>query len=430
MANSMLTTSKITRESVMLFLNSNLFLQSVDRQYDSEFGKKGEKIGSQLRIRLPNDYVVTKGPAMSAQDTAEVQTVLTVATQAHVDLTFTTADLFLSVDDFGERILEPAMNNLAGAVALDVANMAETGFVAASNNMPASPLVANTGGAANAVGNFTGVSGNSYASSTLLNPTLTQILAAKAYLEDNSAPTGKRKVMWDQWSEARIVGALSGLYNDQAAIAKQYKDGRMRHAVGFDHFMDQTVIKHTTGSFTSGTVNGANQTGNTLTVNAITGSLNVGDIISIAGVNTVNRVTKQTTGNLRQFVITAAAPSGSTSLSIYPAIVPPNSVTGSAVQYQTVTASPANSAIIYLFAAPNITYRKNLAFAPEAISLATGDLPLPPNVDAARAQYDGISLRMVNQYIVGTDQEAHRLDVLYGGLVTRPEWAVAVLDAL
>jgi hypothetical protein len=105
-------------------------------------------------------------------------------------------------------------------------------------------------------------------------------------------------------------------------------------------------------------------------------------------------------------------------------------VTGGAVQYQTVTASPANSASIYLFAAPGITVRKNIAYAPEAITLATGDLPLPPNVDAARAQYDGISLRMVNQYIVGTDQEAHRLDVLYGGLITRPEWTVAIYDAL
>ena len=422
MGNSLLTTSKITRESVMLFLNSNLFLQSIDRQHDNEFGKKGEKIGSQLRIRLPNDYVVTDGPAMSAQDTAEVQTVLTVATQKHVDLTFTTADLYLSIDDFGERVIEPAMNNLAGAVALAVSNTVETGFVPSSANMPGSPLATNTGGACNAVGNFTGA--------TLINPVLTTILSAKAYLEDNSTPTGKRKIVWDQWSEARIVGALSGLYNPNARISKQYDEGQMKHAVGFDHFMDQTVIKHTTGSFTAGTVNGANQTGNTLLVNAITGSLNVGDIITIAGVNTVNRVTKQTTGNARQFVITAAAPSGSTSLSIYPAIVPPNPVTGGAVQYQTVTASPANSAALTMFVAPNVTYRKNIAFAPEAITMATGDLPLPPNVDAARAQYDGISLRMVNQYIVGTDQEAHRIDILFGALMVRPEWACAICDAI
>lgn len=423
MSNSLLTTSKITRESVILFLNSNLFIQSVDRQYDSEFGKKGEKVGSQLRIRLPSDYVVTKGPALSAQDTAEVQTVLTVATQAHVDLSFTTADLYLSMDDFAERVIEPAMNNLAGAIALDLALCAESGFIAASAGLPSAPLVANTGGFCNAVGNFDG-SGN------LLNPGTTQILAAKAYLEDNSAPTGKRKVMWDQWSEARVVGALTGLFNPQARIAKQYEDGSMKNALGFDHFMDQTVVKHTTGTFSAGTVNGANQSGNTITVNAITGTLNVGDIIAFAGVYSVNRITKATTGNLRQFVVTGAAASGATSLSIYPAITPPNASTGAAVQYQTVTASPANSATITMFVKPGVTYRKNVAFAPEAITMAMGDLPLPPNVDAARAQYDGISLRMVNQYVVGTDQEAHRIDGLYGALVTRPEWGTVIADAL
>jgi len=420
MANSLLTTSKITKEAVILFLNSNMFLQSVDRQYDSEFGKKGEKIGSQLRIRLPIDPVVTKGPALSAQDMIEVQTVLTVATQAHVDLAFTTADLFLSMDAFNDRVLEPAMNNLAGQVALDTMTCADTGFISPSNNMPSAPLVANTGGFCNAV------------NGALATLTRSQILYAKAYLEDNSAPTGKRKIVWDQWSEARIVTDLSGLFNPTPKISAQYESGSMKNALGFDHFMDQTVIKHTTGSFSAGTVNGANQSGNTITVNAITGTLAVGDIVTFAGVYSVNRVTKQTTGNLRQFVITAAAPSGATSLSIYPAIVAPATVNGvsTAVQYQTVTAAPANGATITMFVAPSTVYRKNIAYAPEAITLATGDLPLPPNTDSARAQYDGVSLRMVNQYVVGTDQEVHRIDVLYGALVVRPEWGVVIADAI
>ena len=63
--------------------------------------------------------------------------------------------------------------------------------------------------------------------------------------------------------------------------------------------------------------------------------------------------------------------------------------------------------------------------------MVTGDLPLPRGgVDAARAQYDGISMRMVTQYAVGTDQEISRIDVLYGALLVRPEWAVAVAAQL
>ena len=51
MSNSLLTTSKITREAVRLFVNSNLFIQNVDRQYDDQFGRAGEKIGSQSACR-------------------------------------------------------------------------------------------------------------------------------------------------------------------------------------------------------------------------------------------------------------------------------------------------------------------------------------------------------------------------------------------
>jgi P22 coat protein - gene protein 5 len=194
-------------------------------------------------------------------------------------------------------------------------------------------------------------------------------------------------------------------------------------------FMDQTVIKHTTGAYAAMTVNGANQTGLALIVNALTGPLNVGDIITIAGVNAVNRITKQDTGQVNQFVITAPAAVGAVSLSIYPAIVPP--VGGSTVQYQTVTASPANNATISVVTPASQVYRKNIVFAPEAVTMATADLELPRGVqEAARETFDGLSIRMVSQYNIMTDQFVTRLDVLYGYLWVRPEWAVAVGDAI
>jgi len=421
MANVLLTTSKITREAVRLFVNSNMFIRRVNRQHDDEFGKKGEKIGSQLRVRLPNDFVVTKGPAASVQDTQEVQTVLTLATQAHVDVSFATVDLYLSLDDFSERILQPAMNNLAGQVAVDIMGVVEQGNITLPANAPAAPLASNTGGVCNIAPKFDGA-GN------LLSPDQNSALAAKALLTDNSARMDKRMIVLDQWTDSRLAGSLTGLLNPATRISQQYEDGAMKNGLGFTWFEDPTVIKHTTGSFTAGTVNGAGQTGQTLVVNAITGTLNVGDIITLAGVNAVNRVNKQTTGNLRQFVVTAAAANGATQISIYPAIVPP--VGGNAVQYQTVTASPANGAAISMIVKPGVTYRKNIAFVPEAITMVTGDLPLPKNVDAARAVYDGVSLRMVTQYAVGTDQEITRIDGLYGGLMVRPEWGVVIPDIL
>lgn len=422
MANGLLTTSKITREAVRLFVNSNMFLRNVDRQYDDEFGKKGEKIGSQLRVRLPNDYVVTKGPAASVQDTTEQQTVLTLATQAHVDVSFATVDLLLSLDDFSERILKPAMNNLAGQVAVDVMSVVEQGFITLPQNAPSAPLSATTGGFCNLTANLDG-SGN------LLSPNSGTLLDGNALLSNNSARTDARRLALDPRSQARIVSSLSGLLNPATRLSKQYESGAMTGGLGYEGiFMDQTVIKHTTGTFTAGTVNSAGQTGYSVTTNAITGTLNVGDIITFAGVYAVNRVTKQTTGELRQFVVTANVASGATSIPIYPAIIP--AVNGNAVQYQTVTDSPANSATITLILKPGITYRKNVAYVPEAITMVTGDLPLPKNVDAARAQYDGVSMRMVTQYQVGTDQEISRVDVLYGALAVRPEWGVVIPDVI
>jgi hypothetical protein len=201
---------------------------------------------------------------------------------------------------------------------------------------------------------------------------------------------------------------------------------------------DQTALLHTMGTFSSGTVNGASQTGNTLIVNAITGSFAQGDIINIAGVYAVNRITKQSTGVLRQFTVTAPVLTGATSIPIFPALIPGSSsyvaATGvGAVQYQTVTASPANGAAITFDASTptaGATYRKNIAFAPQAVTLAFADLEMPTKgvEEYARESYDSVSMRMLTGYMIGTDQLITRLDVLYGYLWVRPEWAVVVAD--
>lgn len=394
----------ITREAVRLWKNTNAFIQNIDQQYDDSYAKVGAKIGSQLRIRLPNDFTVRTGAAAQIQDTTEQSTTLVVATQQGVDVSFSSVDRTLSLDDYSERILAPCINNLAGAVASNIMSGVD-------------------GGVCNLVSN-TDSNGN------IISPILTTFLNAGATLDTNSAPTGRRKIVLDPYTQARTVGSLTGLLNPITDISRQYTTGTMAQAVGFEWMMDQTVLKHTTGTFTAGTVNGANQTGLTLSVNATTGTLALGDIITIANVNAVNRITKQTTGQARQFVVTAAAISGATTLSIYPAIVPP--VGGNAVQYQTTDSSPANLAAISLATPAGGVFRKNLAYTPEAITMATADLVLPQQgiVEGARESFDNISMRMITDYTVGTDQLITRLDVLYGYLYVRPEWAVAVADAI
>jgi hypothetical protein len=401
-ANSILTVNMITREAVELFKNSNAFLMNVDRQFDSEFARSGMKVGQSLRIRLPNDYVVRNGPALSTQDTSEQNATLSVATQKGVDLAFSTVERTMSLQDYSKRILAPAINNLCGAIAADVMSGAE----AICN------LTANTDG-----GNNT------------LAPTAATWLNAGAILDLNSAPLGRRMVIDDPLTDARTVSSLSGLFNPSTRITEQYASGAMRNALGFDWARDQTIIKHTAGTFTAGTVNGAGQSGTSITVNAITGTLKKGDIITFAGSNAVNRVTKVDTGQARQFAVTADVASGGTSIGIYPALTP--AVGGVAVQYQTVTASPANAAAITLVQKPSEVARKNFVFAPEAVTVAYAELEMPKGVhEVARITDDGISIRVLTAYIPGTDQMVTRLDVLYGYVWVRPEWACVVHDAL
>lgn len=405
MANTLLTIGMITREAVRLWRNSNAFLRNLDMQYDDRFAENGAKIGSQLQIRLPNDYTVRTGTALMAQNTTETSMTLVLATQKGVDLAFTSADRTLSLDDYSERVLAPAVNNLAGAVASDVMSSVE-------------------GGICNLVPNLN-------SSGALLSPGSSQWLMANAMLDNNSAPMGNRKVVQGPFSQARIVSALQGLFNPVSNISEQYVSGRMYEALGFLWMQDQTVLIHTNGTFgTANTVNGAGQSGYSIVVNATTGTLNQGDIITFALVDGVNHITKQDTGALKQFVVTANVPAGSTSIPIYPAIIPPAATSPyTPAQYQTVTASPANSAAITLVLGASTAYRKNFAFCKEAVTFATADLELPGGVhEAARESFDGVSMRMITQYIIATDQFPTRLDILYGYLWLRPEWACIVPD--
>ena len=414
MANTLLTIGGITREAIRLFMNSNAFIGNIEKQYDSSFAKTGAKIGQQLRIRLPNDYVVSDGPALSVQDTNEQQTTITVATQRHVDTSFNSVDMTMSLDDYSQIILAPKVNNLAG----NVASTIMSGVTVAQGSFAGTVVNGAEGGICNYVANVDG-------SNNVIAPTSETWLTAGAKLDQSSAQIADRKAVLDPFTMARTVSSLTGLFNPTPEISRQYKNARMYDALNFTWFMDQTVVNHTVGTFSAGgTVNGASQTGTTITVNAITGTLKKGDIITFAGVNGVNRITKQSTGALQQFVVTADVVTTGTSVTIYPAIVPP--VAGQAVQYQTVTASPANGAAMALVANASATYRQNFVYAKQAVTMVTADLEMPPNVKGAREQMDGVSMRAVTQYVIGTDQTADRLDVLFGWLFVRPEWACVV----
>jgi hypothetical protein len=385
MANTILTPTAVTRESLRILHQKLNFVGSIVREYDDSFAKSGAKIGDSLKIRLPNQYTVRTGATLSAQDTTESSVTLQVATQKGVDLNFTSADLTMSLDDFSKRIINPAMSVLAANIEADALSMYKD----------VSQSIWNGGSAA----------------------TYNKALDARILLQRALAPTNDRTALMDSLGMADLVKDTKSLFNDDKSIAMQYKEGYMGRAAGFDWAENTMVPAHTRGGSNGAYLtNGATQSGATLVVDTGATAPSQGDVITIAGVFSVHPETKVSTGVLQQFVIGSGATT--TSFPISPAIV----ATG-ATQNVSNTAAD-NSAVTFLGTA-STAVQTGLLYQKEAFAFATADLVMPNGVDfASRQVLDGISMRVVRQYDINNDKFPCRLDVLYGYKTLRPQLAV------
>ena len=383
MANSILTPTAVTREALRILHQKLNFVGSINRQYDDSFAKSGAKIGDSLKIRLPNQYTVRTGATLSTQDTTESSTTLQVATQKGVDTTFTSNELTLSLDDFSKRILEPAMSVLAANIEADAMSMYKDVYQSVWN-----------GGAA---------------------ATYNKYLDARVLLQRGLAPNGDRTANVDPLAMADLVKDTKTLFNDQAQLSKQYKEGFMGRAAGFDWVENTLWPAHTRAASVSYLTNGATQSGATLAVDTGTGAPSQGDVFTIANVFSVHPETKVSTGVLQQFVIGTGATT--TSFPITPSIVTSGAT-------QNVNAGPADNAAITFLGTASTAVNTSLIYNKDAFTFATADLVMPEGVDfASRQTLDGISMRIVRQYDINNDKFPCRLDVLYGYKTIRPQLA-------
>lgn len=410
MANQNITITMITRESLRSLHNNLVFTKGVDRQYSNEFAKTGAKIGSTVNVRLPNQYYVRTGKTAQIQDNAESYVPVTLTTQYGVDFQFSSSELELDIDDFTNRFITPAMAKLSSKIDLDGLALAKK-------------VYSNVGTPGSAPGTSTG-SGLAVANCPEV------YLNAGMMLDNNAAPRdGNRRAIINPAAQAKSVTGLSGLFQDSARLAEQYRNGVMGQALGLEFGMDQNVNTITMGTrAATGTVNGAGQTGATLNVSGLGASATVaeGEKFTIAGVYAVNPENQQNTGNLAQFTVLAAATadtSGNAALSISPSIT----VIGATVAKGTVTAGPANGATVTWQGTASTTYVMNLVHHRDAFTLATCDLPLPGGVNSAsREVYDGISMRFVSGYDIVNDRFIYRVDVLAGWAALRSEFGCVV----
>ena len=396
MSNSLLTIDMITRKSLEILENNLVLTRNVNRQYDDSFAVEGAKIGSTLRIRLPDRALVTDGAALQVQADNEQFTTLTVSSQKHIGVNFTSAELTMQLDDFAERVLKPRVSQLASSVDADVATSYKGIYntVGTPGSVPSTSLV---------------------------------LLQANQKLNEFATPMDQRYATVNPAANAGLVEGMKGLFNPTGTISRQFKNGMMGEGIlGLDEInMSQSISNHTNGDWGTAitvTTTVATEGQSTLGI-SFTGSSktwNVGDVFTIAGVFAVNPQTRQSTGSLQQFVVTAAVTGSSTAtLNISPALYTASNALA------TVNSFPQASAVVTMVGSATVSYPQNLIYHKDAISFATADLLLPQGVDmASRQVHNGISLRIVRQYDINNDRLPCRIDVLYGFSTIRPVTSV------
>jgi hypothetical protein len=404
LANTLLTISMITREALRVLENNLTFTKYVRRDFDDEYGRAGAKIGTVLNIRKPPRYVGRVGQALQLEDATETSVPLTLNVQRGVDIIFSSQDLALSIDDFSERFIMPAIANVANGIDFD-------GLSQYLN-----------------VYNEIGTPG------TVPNQLLTYLQAGQR-LDEEAAPRDKdRALVVSPAMQAVIVDALKGLFHDASDIEKQYSEGTMGRTIGFKWSMDQNVRVQTVGAYGGvvGTINAANQTGSAITTSGWTANaaiLNQGDVVSFQGTFAVNPQNKQSTGSLRQFVVTQNVVANGAGVATIPISGPGGLGIILAGPFQTVTASPTNGAAINIQGTSGTSSPRGLAFHKDAFAFGCADLPLPGGVDIADRVNDkqlGCSIRLVRAYDINTDRFPTRLDILYGWTTLYPELATRI----
>lgn len=397
MGNTLLTPLQITREAMRILENNSVITRVADRQYDKSFNAD-PKIGDTLRIRKPSRYIVTNGPTLAVQDTTQQKVDLVVANQMHVDLAFTDQELTLSLSDFSSLCIEPAVSQLATTVDLAV-------FLASIKQ----------------IGNSVGTPGTT--------PATTQvILDAGRKLNNMAVPGSQRSMIVNPDGNAALVEGMKGLFNPNADISSQWKEGQMgTNVLGFKEIaMSQNVPQFTTGS-RSGTITvstTAAQGATSLVLVATTGhTFKEGDVFTVANVNAVNLQTRQTTGSPMQFVVKADATAAGSAVTLTVEAI----YSGETNPLATVDRMPTAADVVTFLGGASTAYPQNLALHKSALAFVTADMPLPKGMDmASRITHNGISLRFVRGFDIVNSRFVSRIDILWGSQVVRPEMACRI----
>jgi len=417
MANSILTPTKICKESIMHLKNECIMGNLIHRGYQKEFGRDGNGFlpGSSVTIKAPQYFRVKDGATVDTVDLYQRSTTLSLSYRKHIAVALTGEELTYSMSKFAEDIIMPAMRSLGNYIDTQI-----LGLYKHIGNQVGTP-------------NVTPTSASTY---TLAN----------AYLTQEGVPLEDRFCVVDPIAYAKMVDANRGILHTGIA-GDAVKKGRIsREFAGFSEmYQSANVQNHTPGSWAGGTVyvddtvaeGDANMNldqdgaGSALTVKQ-------GDIFTIASVNGVNPVSGQSLGRSRQFVVDADgtfadAGGGDYNLTVSctPGTSPYQIYSASAgetyLPFQNVDALPADDALLTIPGTASTDYTANLAFHKNAMTMAM--VPLHKFDSAswvAQESYDGYTIRVLKYLDGANDTEYIRFDILFGLKVLNPFMACRI----
>lgn len=401
--NTLLTNVEISNLALRSLTNWLVFTRSIKANYSDKFGGGGNKIGATYNIRKPVQFKQTSGSNFQAQGMTETYVPLVLDNWVTRDMQFSTEDLTLSVDMFESRFIEPAMVSAANQIDqynLGKALVAVNSVVGTPGSSPATQLDYNT----------------------LVKNTRTRLANQLA-----------KPQMLNMLGTPDFVGSgavfNTNIFNDSGRVGRSNLEGKLSGMLGFDWYETQLINAHENGTF-SGTplVNGADQSGSVIATDGFGGgsTLNIGDVVTFAGVYAVNAVTKQAYTHLAQFVITAKNSAGAAqNLQISPAMVGPGEAN------QNVSALPADNAAVSVVGTTGQVFAQALAYEDDAFAIAFADFAMPATGMGvvSTTSYDkdlGYALTYSKGADIRSFAELHRIDCLNGFVVQRPELATRV----
>lgn len=398
MSNTLVTCSIVAKESLAILKNMLTFSASVNRDFESEFTSnmsRGYAPGATINIKRPSRYTYRAGRVAVPQSTVETTVPLTL-NQGGCDINFTSFERTLSLTRLEDKLMA-AMAPVANEIDRQGLELARTSVYNLVNPAGALPNTAAL----------------SIAAMTDLG----------RRLDEMAAPRDRRRaIAVNPALNGALIQGFGGYFNSQPTISQQNKTGLMaNNNFGFDRIgMDQNVATHTNGTqVVTGTAVAAGLSGASIACAALGGTITRGTVINFPGVFAVNPQSRQSTGVLADFVITADLAGGATALPISPAIVPSG-------QFQNVT-NATTAANFAIRGAASTAYGANVAYHNDAFTLAMVPMWAPPGgkgvIDVAQETMDGFTLKVTEFYDGVNDNSIMRIDVLFGWAATYPELA-------